>query len=73
MLGEEEAADEGPREMTLDEYRAMQTTLNPNKKTDFNIRKAGEGCDDKQWKKMYVLKKKPEESNSDDDDEYEVR
>ena len=51
----------------------MQTTLNPNKKTDFNIRKAGEGCDDKQWKKMYVLKKKPEESNSDDDDEYEVR
>ena len=67
---EEEPADEGPREMTLDEYRAMQSTLNP-KNTGFNIRKAGEGVDDKQWKKMYVLKKKPTDENS-DEDEYEV-
>ena len=67
---EEEPADVGPKEMTLDEYRAMQSS-NP-KNTGFNIRKAGEGVDDKQWKKMYVLKKKPTEENSDDEDEYEV-
>ena len=68
-----EPAVEEPREMTLDEYRAMQSTLNPRTaKTEFNIRKAGEGCDDKQWKRTYVLKKKVELEES-DEEEYEVR
>jgi len=61
--------DAGPSEMTLDEWKAMQS----QKKTQqFNIRRPGEGCDNSQWKKTYLLKKKEEEeSEEDDDDEVE--
>jgi plasminogen activator inhibitor 1 RNA-binding protein len=53
--------------MTLDEWKAQQKKT----KSDFNLRRPGEGCDDSQWKKMYVLKKKPvaEEGDSDEEDE----
>ena len=62
--------DQGVQEMTLDEYRAMQST-NTASKPSFNIRKAGEGVDDKQWKKTYMYKKKALEEDE-DEEEYEV-
>lgn len=63
--GEETQApeDEEAKELTLDEWRALR---GERKKPEFNIRKPGEGEDNSQWKKTFVLdKKKPE----DDDDE----
>lgn len=39
---------------------------------EFNVRRAGEGCDDAQWGTMVALKKKDEdsdESEEEDDDE----
>ena len=67
---ERQAAEDEAKEMTLDQYRAIQAEERGGK-SGFKTRKAGEGVDDKQWKKMYVLKKKVNES--DDDEEYEVR
>ncbi|KAG9351051.1 hypothetical protein JZ751_024941 [Albula glossodonta] len=55
----EEVKEEGPKEMTLDEWKAMQDK--ERAKVEFNIRKANEGADS-QWKKGYVLHK----SKSDD-------
>lgn len=46
--------DEGPKEMTLDEWKAMQNK--ERAKVEFNIRKPNEG-DEGQWKKGYVLHK----------------
>jgi len=55
--------------MTLDEWKAQQKRV----KQAFNIRRPGEGCDDSQWKKTYVLKKKtPEEEEEESDEEDEV-
>ena len=57
--------------MTLDEWRAQQTQTRT--KPEFNLRKAGEGCENTDWKKMFLLKKKPvDEENSDEDEYYEV-
>jgi len=51
--------------LTLDEWRALR---GERKKPEFNIRKPGEGEDNSQWKKTFVLdKKKPE-----DEDEEEI-
>ncbi len=63
---------EGPKEMTLDEWKALQKGKDQESKSksSFNIRKAGEGVDDGQWKKTYVLSKK-KDANSDEDDEEE--
>ena len=61
---EKEPVDEGPQEMTLEEYRAQQAAASVKK--EFKIRKAGEGVDDKQWKKTYVLKKKQEEEDEEE-------
>lgn len=47
----DEAKDEGPKEMTLDEWKAMQDKK--RSKVDFNIRKV-EGDD---WKQGFVLHK----------------
>jgi len=70
--GEEaKTEEEAAREMTLDEYKAMQKA-SKNNKPAFNLRKAGEGENQTQWKKTYVLKKKieePEDDDEDDDDE----
>ena len=55
---------EEPRELTLDEYKALKGN---RQKPQYNLRKAGEGEDLTQWKKMYALKKK--EGEEDDDDE----
>lgn len=50
----EEVKEEGPKEMTLDEWKAMQNKKRA--KVEFNIRKPNEG-DEGQWKKGYVLHK----------------
>ena len=56
--------------MTLDEWKAMQDKNRV--KASFNIRKAGEGVDDKQWKKGTAYKKKPEEEDEESEEEEEV-
>ena len=65
-----EPEEEGPKEMTLDEWKAQQKGTKTQ--SDFKIRRPGEGCDDTQWKKMYVLKKKVvnegEESEEEEDE-----
>lgn len=51
--------EEEPKELTLDEWKAQRAG---RIKPQYNIRKAGEGEDQSQWKKMYELnKKKPGE------------
>lgn len=59
------AAEEEPQELTLEEYRALR---GERKKPEFNIRRAGEGEDNSQWKKTFVLDKKKDE----DEDEEEI-
>lgn len=56
-----EVKEEGAKEMTLDEWKAMQEK--EKAKVDFNIRKANEGADS-QWKKGYVLHKSKTENVS---------
>ncbi|XP_058494865.1 SERPINE1 mRNA binding protein 1a isoform X3 [Solea solea] len=48
----EEVKEEGPKEMTLDEWKAVQDK--ERAKVEFNIRKANEGAD---WNKGFVLHK----------------
>nr|XP_043899310.1 plasminogen activator inhibitor 1 RNA-binding protein isoform X4 [Solea senegalensis] len=57
----EEVKTEGPKEMTLDEWKAMQDKART--KVEFNIRKPNEGADS-QWKKGYVLHKSKSEDVS---------
>lgn len=59
----EELKEEGPKEMTLDEWKAMQDK--ERAKVEFNIRKPNEGADS-QWKKGYVLHKSKSEDVSDE-------
>lgn len=54
----EEVKEEGPKEMTLDEWKAMQDK--ERAKVEFNIRKPNEGTDS-QWKKGFVLHKSKSE------------
>ena len=59
--------------MTLAEWKAEQDKN--RMKSSFNIRKAGEGVDDKQWKKGVVYKKpevEDDEEDEDDEDDEEV-
>merc|ERR1712127_107203 len=57
--------EQEPQELTLDEWRALR---GERKKPEFNIRKPGEGEDNSQWKKTFVLDKKKDE----DEDEEEI-
>ncbi|MCI4375642.1 hypothetical protein PGIGA_G00111860 [Pangasianodon gigas] len=58
----EEVKEEGPKEMTLDEWKAQQDK--ERTKVEFNLRKANEGTD---WKKGYLLhKSKPKDAPLDD-------
>lgn len=66
------------KEMTLDEYKREQEQK--RSRASFNIRKPGEGEENSQWKKMFVLKKKineegeeEEEEETDEEDEYTRR
>ncbi|XP_071477241.1 uncharacterized protein [Diadema antillarum] len=43
------------KEMTLDEYKELQAK--ERAKSQFNLRRAGEGEDNSQWKQTYILKK----------------
>ena len=54
----EEVKEEGPKEMTLDEWKAIQNK--DRAKVEFNIRKPNEGADG-QWKKGFVLHKSKSE------------
>ncbi|XP_075218702.1 uncharacterized protein LOC142323226 isoform X2 [Lycorma delicatula] len=58
--------EEEQKEMTLDEYRALKGT---RQKPQYNIRKAGEGEDPSQWKKMYALQKKKEGDEEEEEEE----
>lgn len=59
--------EEEPKEMTLDEYKAMQHESRAQQQ--FKLRKAGEGVDNAQWKKTYLLKKTKEEEEDEEEDE----
>jgi len=66
---EEEAAkeEEEPKQLTLDEWKALQTKKDQPK---FNLRKAGEGADlDPKWKKAAAYKKEKDCEDSDEDEE----
>ena len=56
--------DEEPKELTLDEWRALR---GERKKPEFNIRKPGEGEDNSQWKKTFVLDKKKDDDESEEE------
>lgn len=59
--------EEERKELTLDEWKALKA---PRQKPTYNLRKAGEGEDLSQWKKMYALQKKKDGEEEDDEDEY---
>jgi len=62
------SAKEAEKVMTLDEWKAQED--GKRAKADFNIRKAGEGCNgDPQWNKMVVLTKKEKTEDVDDEEE----
>ncbi|RZF40965.1 hypothetical protein LSTR_LSTR013220 [Laodelphax striatellus] len=60
--------EEEQREMTLDEYKALKGN---RQKPIYNLRKAGEGEDPSQWKKMYALTKKKEGEEEEEEEEYD--
>lgn len=64
-----EPVEEAVKEMTLDEWKREQEAKRVVPK--YNLRKPGEGEDDKQWKKSYMLKKKAKEEDDDQDEEDE--
>ncbi|XP_019936529.1 SERPINE1 mRNA-binding protein 1 isoform X2 [Paralichthys olivaceus] len=57
----EEVKEEGPKEMTLDEWKAVQDK--ERAKVEFNIRKPNEGAD---WNKGFVLHRSKAEVKKDD-------
>lgn len=62
--------EEEAKEMTLDEWKAHERNMRV--KQTFNLRKAGEGVDTKQWEKgVAYTKKKEEEDEEEDSDEEE--
>ncbi|XP_054714219.1 plasminogen activator inhibitor 1 RNA-binding protein-like [Uloborus diversus] len=65
----EESVEDVVKQMTLDEWKKEQEAKRIVPK--YNLRKPGEGEDDKQWKKGYVLKKKPKEEDEDQDEDDE--
>jgi len=58
------------KQMTLDEYRKIQKGKQP--KMGFNIRKAGEGVDEGQWKDTFQLTKKKSDKKDDDEDDEDL-
>ncbi|KAH8330304.1 hypothetical protein KR067_000984, partial [Drosophila pandora] len=61
------AEEDDSKQMTLDEWKALR---DQRAKPNYNLRKAGEGVDNSEWKKMVVLSKK-KENNSEDEMEYD--
>lgn len=67
---ENPAVEEEPKQFTLDEWRAQKAN---RQKPQYNLRKAGEGEDPSQWKKMYELNKKKEgQEEESEDEEYDA-
>merc|ERR1719309_514299 len=61
------AREEEEKQMTLDEWKAMQSKKEGPK---FNLRKAGEGSDvDPKWKKATIYKKENEEEEDEEEEE----
>ncbi|CAB3221433.1 unnamed protein product [Arctia plantaginis] len=58
--------EEEPRELTLDEYKALRNAQ--RKSPQYNLRKAGEGEDLSQWKNLVMLERKKEGERGEDDD-----
>lgn len=54
-----EEVEDGPKEMTLAEYKKLEEEK--RKLPKFNLRKPGEGEDNAQWKKTFLLPKTKEE------------
>lgn len=67
--GDAPKEDDEPREMTLDEYKAMQQQNRI--KPEFKLRKAGEGENSSQWKETYILKKKIVDSEDEEEESEE--
>ncbi|XP_046964602.1 plasminogen activator inhibitor 1 RNA-binding protein-like [Vanessa cardui] len=64
-------AEEEPRELTLDEYKALRNAQRTA--PQYNLRKAGEGEDLSQWKNLVMLEKKKEGGEDDEsDEEYDI-
>lgn len=65
-------AEEEPRELTLDEYKALRNAQRTA--PQYNLRKAGEGEDLSQWKNLVLLETKKEATGDEDDsdDEYDI-
>lgn len=61
--------EEEAKEMTLDEWRKLEDQK--RLKSHFNIRKAGEGVDNTQWKKGVAYTKKKEEEDEEESEEEE--
>lgn len=59
--------EEEPRELTLDEYKALRNAQRTQ--PQYNLRKAGEGEDLSQWKNLVMLERKKEGGDDDDDEE----
>ncbi|KAG8325920.1 Plasminogen activator inhibitor 1 RNA-binding [Homalodisca vitripennis] len=57
--------EEERKELTLDEWKALKGNRS---KPQYNLRKAGEGEDLSQWKKMYALQKKKEEEEEEEEE-----
>ncbi|XP_072402552.1 uncharacterized protein [Diabrotica undecimpunctata] len=66
---EQTPVEEEPKELTLDEWKAQRAG---RAKPQFNIRKAGEGEDPSQWKKMFELRKKEKDEEDTDEEEYDA-
>lgn len=64
--------EDEPRELTLDEYKALRKTQRTT--PHYNLRKPGEGEDLSQWKNLVKLEKKKEATadDEDSDDEYDL-
>lgn len=58
--------EEEPRELTLDEYKALRNAQRTQ--PQYNLRKAGEGEDLSQWKNLVMLERKKEGERGEDED-----
>lgn len=67
----EEAEEEGPKQLTLEEWKKMEDAKRV--KSDFKLRKANEGVDTSQWKgaRAYRKSEGDEESEEEEEDEEE--
>lgn len=62
------ASEEETKELTLDEWKAQRAI---RAKPQYNLRKAGEGEDTSQWKKMVALNNKKKDEESEEELEYD--